>query len=365
MIKNNQLRSIGCSVAVIFLALSLVIIPSARAKTIKLKASTIFPMKHRLVTDGFNLYDKEIQKRTKGQVNITWYHASTLVKAGQAYDALKSGVVDMALVPVAALPHYFPVSTGVGLPFMSQGPRHSVIMGRELLKQVPEAQKEWSDVKLLFLCSSDVNNLAMREKEVKTLADLKGLRIGVAWGTTLKVLKCLPCSGVLLGAEDMYMSLQRKMADGVMIPNAAIRTWKITDLTSYHTIGNFDVMPTAWVMSKRAYEKKLTPEMRHIFDTLNASFARLFGLTSFNEGQWVMEALKQRGDVFHYLSPEEITKGKGMMKPLYDAWIAALDKKGYDGQAMFDKLQAISDQTRKAPYGQIDEWWKQGGMGRK
>jgi len=360
--KKGKVRLIGFSIILICLVLGLAMVPPAGAEAIKLKAATIFPMKHPLVTDAFNLYDKELTKRTNGQVKITWYHASTLVKAHQAYKALETGVVDMSFIPVSGMPQYFPVSVGYGLPFMSESPRHSIEIGFKMWEQIPEMKEEWSKVKLLVLYSSDVSNLALREKQVKSLEDLQGMRIGTVWATVLKIVKHLPCAAVQMTPEDIYMSLQRKLADGAMLPNAALWPWKVTEVTKYHTIGNFAVMPAAWAMSKRTYEK-LPPDIRKVFDEINPSFGRLFGLTSHNAGQWVLGALKKRGDVFDHLSPEEIAKWKKVMKPLYDEYVESLNKKGYDGQAIFEKLQAILEETKKNPYDKIDEWWKQGRMG--
>jgi TRAP-type C4-dicarboxylate transport system substrate-binding protein len=364
MMKKRLCRLMGTSLAIGCLGLTLIFASGANAETIKLKASTIFPMKHPLVVDAFNLLDKEIAKRTNGRVKITWYHASTLVKAHQAYDALKSGVVDMAFIPISGMPQYFPVSVGYGLPFMSDSPRHSVEMGLRMYEEIPQMKQEWSKVKLLGLSSSDVCNLALREKDVKTLEDLQGLRIGTVWATVLKIVKLLPCAAVQMTPEDTYMSLQRKMADGVLVPNAALWPWKITEVAKHHTIGNFAVMPTAWAMSKQAYEKKLPPDLRQVFDDINPSFARLFGLTSHTTGQWVLGALKKRGDSFHYLSPEAVSKWKQTMQPLYNEYIKTLNDRGYDGQEIFNKLQAISTDTKNNPYDKIDEWWKQGRMGK-
>jgi len=269
----------------------------------------------------------------------------------------------MGFIPVSGMPQHFPITVGYGLPFMSESPKHSVEIGLKMYEQIPEMKKEWSKVKLLVLYSSDVSNLALREKQVKSLEDLQGLRIGTVWATVLKIVKLLPCAAVQMTPEDIYMSLQRKLADGVLLPNAALWPWKVTEVTKYHTIGNFAVMPAAWGMSKKTYEKKLPPDIRKVFDDISPTFARLFGLTSHNTGQWVLGALKKRGDVFDALSPEEIAKWKKAMNPLYNEYVEALNAKGLNGKEIFEKLVAISAETKKNPYGKIDEWWKQGRMG--
>ena len=52
------------------------------------------------------------------------------------------------------------------------------------------------------------------------------------------------------------------------------------------------------------------------------------------------------------------------MDPLYQEYIESLNAKGLNGREIFAKLQAISDETKKNSYGKIDEWWKQGRMGK-
>ena len=348
---------------VMFFAILLFAVPSANAKKIKMKASTWVPEKHALTTDCFGLWTKEIERRTKGQVEITWYHGSTLIKANQTYEALKSGVVDISMIPIARYTHQFPVTAGIGLPFMTDGPVHAAEIGIEMMKQIPEMKKEWSEIKFLCANSTDVNNISLVEKQVKTFEDLKGLRLGACWANVLKMFKLLPCAAVQVPPEDMYMSLQRKTVDGILFPNAALRAFKTTELTRSYTIGNFVVMPLGLAMSKKSYQN-LPPEVQKVFDELAPSVGRLFSLVAYNEGAWVFDALKDRGDIFNHLSREEITKWKKPLKPVYDEYIKRLNAKGYDGQAIFDKLQSISDQTRKDSY-PIDEWWKGGKMGKK
>jgi TRAP-type C4-dicarboxylate transport system substrate-binding protein len=361
--KTRRINWVGLGITWMILTFSLILIPSVEAEKIKLKASTWVPVKHALTTDCFGLWTEEIKKRTNGQVEITWYHGSTLIKANQTYEAMKSGVVDISMIPIARYTHQFPVTVGIGLPFMTDGPLHAAEIGLEMIKQIPEMQKEWSDIKFLYANSTDVNNMSLTEKQVKTFEDLKGLRLGACWANVLKIFKLLPCAAVQIPPEDIYMSLQRKTVDGVLFPNAALRAFKTTELTKSYTIGNFAVMPLGFAMSKKAYSK-LPIESQKVIDELSPSLCRLFALVAYNEGIWVLDALKKRGDVFNYLSRKEIARWKKPLKPLYDEYVKRLNAKGYDGQAILDKLQRISDQTRKDSY-RIDEWWKGGRMGKK
>ncbi len=87
--------------------------PCSAQETINLKAATIYPLKHRMVTDCFDIYTKEIEKRTNGKVKITWFHASSLVGQDRMHDAVASGMVDMGWLSMFQDPHLFPRESGV------------------------------------------------------------------------------------------------------------------------------------------------------------------------------------------------------------------------------------------------------------
>lgn len=77
--KTRRFYLIGVGIVLAVLTFSFFLIPSASAGKITLKASTHIPIKHRLVEDALSVWGKEIEKRTNGQVEILWFHSSTLV----------------------------------------------------------------------------------------------------------------------------------------------------------------------------------------------------------------------------------------------------------------------------------------------
>lgn len=354
--KKRKFQLSNNLIIMVCLISSLIFISTASGETFNFKVSTLHPPNSLPVTDSFNVFDKELTERTNGRVKLTWYHAQSLVKIFEAYRALKAGVVDMAFVPVAFMPKQFPISYGLGLPFVADNSTHALDVGAEMLSDIPEIQKEWSEVKNFFLFASDINNFHLSEKRVQTFEDLNGLRIGSPFPSTLKMLKLLPCSGVRLLPQDIYVGVQRKTVDGVLTADASLHAWKVTELVKYHTIGRFGVMPMAFCMSKKSYEK-LPPDIKEIFDELVPSMMRLGGVLSTFEGSRILDALKKRGDVFDVLPPEELTKFKNALAPLNQEWIGMLNARGMDGKAIFNKLLAIADDSRKNPYG-YDEWWK-------
>jgi len=365
MNKNKEFPIICVSIGLICMVLSFGIISFANAQekkeTIELTAATIFSPKHRIKLDAFDIYDKEITKRTNGRIKIKWFHASSLVKAAEAHGALLSGLVDLTQVPISNMPHLFPISNGLGLPFIVDSSVHAADMAPEMWQKIPEMQQEYSNLRFLGLLTSDVADLHLKDKRVRKIEDLEGLRIATTWTTLLKALRLLPCKTEQSPPEEIYMMLKKKV-DGIMYANAPLKTRKLMEVVRYHTVGKFGVMPVAWCMAKATYEK-LPSDIKKVFDDLNPSLTRLMALCGTNEGLYVMEAMKKRGDVFDYLPPEELARWKKRMRPTYDAWIADLNQRGFNGHEIFEKMEAISEKKRKNPV-KIDEWWKQGKMGK-
>ena len=338
--------------------------PGQAEEVIKLKAATIYPLKHRMVTDCFDIYTKEIEKRTNGKVTITWFHASSLVGQDRMHDAVSSGMVDMAWLSIFQDPHLFPVSLGVGLPFMADSALHAAMIGHAMWEQIPELKDEWSKFKLLGLGSSDVTNMVYAKKIApKTPEEMKGLRMGGGLSQLMDILKLLPCAPQYVKTEDIYLGLQRRMIDGVFFPDAPLRSFRFTDVTQGHTMGNFVVTPYALAMRKESWDK-LPPEVQKVFNELDPSLILLAGHTLSNEGQWVIQALKERGDAFYYLTPEDKAQWSKLLNPLFEQYVTKLNEKGYDGAAILAKLKQISEDKRKNPDSESYDWWKASNMGK-
>lgn len=328
---------------------------------IAIKAATWHPVTHRLTDDAFKLYGQEISKRTNGKVNFTWLLGGSLVNAFNAYDGLKSGICDWAYFLTGLKPNEFVLTDAVNLPFMADNSAHAAAILWRMYQEIPEMKKEYRSIHPLAFFSTAAINVHTKEKAPRTLEDLNGLKIGTPGGVIVKMISGLGGSAQQIKPGDMYVVLQRGMIEGAFFPDAPLRSYKLTELISHHTILNIAVDCMAVGMNRDKW-KKLPPEIKNVFDNLGESASGLFGATLTNEAQWVDEELKKRGDEFYYLPEDEKARWKEKLAPMYNEWIERANKRGLDGKALLAKIQTIADATRKSPY-QPDDWW--GRAGRK
>lgn len=337
----------------------------AADEVIKLKAaSPPHPVTHRLTKDAYQLWADEIEKRTNGRVKITWFFGESLVKCSQSYEALQSGVVDVCVIAAWNYPHIFPIVEGLSMPFMLEGSAQSADTAWKMFQTMPEMQAEMKDLKFMGAFTTDVINLALKDgKIVKTLDDMKGLRVAVGSGLMAETAKLMGMAPQPVGYADVYMALHRGMAEATFFPNAPLRSYKVTEVTNVHVMGGFKCDPMVFAMRLDTW-KKLPPEVQKVFEELTPSMSRLCGHTLTNEGAWVMEELQKRGDQFYTPPPEEAARWKQAVMPMYRAWMDKLNSLSMNGQSINDRISAIAKDTRGAASPE-DEWWQQGRIGKR
>ena len=323
---------------------------------IVIKVGTVHPVKHRLTSDAFKVYAKEIEKRTHGRVKFKWFLAGSLVHWGNAKKGLKSGLIDMALVvPVWVTENEYPISKMLQLPFVVDSAPHGALTYYRAFQELPQMREEYRDIKPLGFAATPNLNIHTKGPAPRTLADLEGLKL---WGSAKMVTEMIS----LLGAsprhtkiQDVYMAVQRGMADGVFLPDVILRSLKLIDLISNHTISTFGVGVMFYAMNLEKWNS-LPKDIQKVFEGMTLSGGSQAAATLANENDWVVKELKARGDDFYYLPEEERRVWKARLPPLTDSYIEDVNKKGMDGQAIYEKLLECAEWARQNPY-KPDPWW--------
>jgi len=329
---------------------------------IEIKVGTVIPAKSRISTDAFKQYGKEIEKRTNGRVKFKWFLAGSLVQWANVKKGLKSGLIDMALcLPVVTVENEYPITRMLHLPFMVDSPSHAVLTYYKAFQEIPEMREEYNDLKPLGFGSTDILDLHTKGDPPKNLSDLKGLRVWCGGKMMISMFELLGASPRHTKIQDVYMSVQRGMVDGVFFPDAPMRSFKLIEVIRNHTMANFSIAIQFYAMNLKKWNS-LPKDIQKIFEDLTLSAGCQIGATLTNESNWVIDDLKARGDNFYYLPASEKQIWKKKLQPLTDNYIEVLNKNGMDGRAIYNKLVECAEWARRNPY-KPDPWW--GRTGRK
>jgi TRAP-type transport system periplasmic protein len=296
---------------------------------------------------------KNVEEETDGRIKITFYHSESLASVPETLDAVTSGTADIAMLNTVPFPDRLPLTQVMAMPLMlfnsSEDAAH---VWWTLYTKYPEMQAEYTDkgIKVLWTNMPGPNDIE-GNKEIKTLDDLKGLKVGTETREEAKAFELFGASPVTLVAGETYTSLERNVIDASGQNFNSSRIWKTYQIAPFFTENvdiSFRVAPV--VMNLDSYNN-LPQDLKTIFDevTDGEAMSRLSGQRHDEanaEARDIIEAYhKEQGNPGIYRLPdEEKAKLRELAMPINEEWVAEMESKGLPGQAIFDDIQAMGAQ---------------------
>ncbi len=277
---------------------------------------------------------KKVEDATKGRVKIDVFYSQTLAKGPDAWNAVKAGIADMAWCLHGYWPDMTPLSDVIALPSLpiKTGEKGSEALWR-LYEKFPAIQREFKDVHVLHLSTADPRFIVTTKKQVKTMDDIKGLKIRVLGGPPTEQMKLLGAIPVLLPMPDTYLSLDKGVIDGTTISWAGVHGFRLFETVKYYTIAPLDTAYMSTVMNKQKWESLPKDIQQASTSVSGLEGARFWGKNWWDSAQeGVVEIAKKGGYTMiqYSLPPEEVEKWTRISaEPIWKAWVKKMETKGY------------------------------------
>jgi len=313
----------------IVLCLSLIVfVASPALAQIKLNYSVFFPAPHKnavLATE----WAKEIEKRTGGKVQITVFPGGTLTPADKCYDGVVKGISDIGFSVLAYTRGKFPLTEVSDLPM---GMKTALVATKVINDYYKKFKpKELDEVKVMYLHGHGPGILHSK-KEIKTLEDLKGMKIRCT-GMAAKIVGALGATPVAMPMGETYDALSRGVVDASMAPQEALQGWKWGEVVKY-TIENFGSSYSTgmFVVMNKDKWNSLPPDIQKIIEQVNEEFIEKQGKTWDEIEKAGRNYTIGRGNKIISLSQDEDRKWEKAVKPLLDEYKKNMQGKGLPGQ---------------------------------
>ena len=307
---------------------------------INLKFSYHGPPETSLVKAIQKPWTDAIEEATGGRVIITHYPGETLVSAQDAYDAVVSGLCDIALIDTEENPGRFPLTGINSLPFMYPNTEIAGVVSHELLNKYC-VDTELEEVKLLITAPLH-NSHYLGNHPVETMADFGGLKIRSSGKIEASTLDALGATTVQIGTEDLFSALDRGTVDGCFFTWAGSLAFGLKDVTKYRTESN--VFPRVFLM---AMNPKIFSDMPsdiqqiindHCTPQTSLLYARAHEeLQAGVKGAIIGSDSKAGNPPIYTLSEEEREVWKEACTEVWDKWLADTEAKGLPGEAMLEE----------------------------
>lgn len=323
-------------------------LPAADAapKPIELSFAGTWPAKAAPYTNAFLPWSKEITKRSNGRITFKFYFTQTLAKDKDQYAAVRDGIADFGWIAHSMTPGKFPLISVMENPFLNPSTFIGARVLNELYAKFPEMQKEHNDVHLLFLWTTMPYEIHTSKKPVRTLEDLKGLKLACPAGAvpTLEILGAVP---VTMGLGDVYQAAQKGVTDGVAFAWGVYKSRKIYEVTKYHTNIHMSGLPFWMAMNKNRWNS-LSPDLQKIVtDVTNEMMPETLCRAVSKEGEVGRSITKERGHEIIEVSPEERARWIDAARPAWEKWVKNMEAKGLPGREVMNEAVRLVEKYSK------------------
>ena len=346
MIQRRTLLKSTAAVALGAPALS-----SLAQQTVTLKFHTFMAPQSNVWLNMHKAWMDKVEKESGGRIKFEGYPAMQLGGTPvQLYDQAKDGVVDIIWTLPGNTAGRFPRVEVFELPFMMTNAEATSKAYWEYVQTV--AADEFKDTQVLALQVHGPGMFHTKEKQIKTAADLKGLKMRGPTRQITKMLGYLGATPVGMPLPGIPDALSKGTIDGAVIPWEVVPSVKMHELTKFHS--EFEpsggaLYTTTFVMAmNKAKYNSLPPDLKKIID--NNSGLETSG--------WLGK-VQQAGDVAGRQSAVD-RKNTIYTIPATDAqefrrkaalveveWMEDMNKRGFDGRKLLDTARALIEKHTK------------------
>ena len=246
-------------------ALAMGLSPAARAQE-KLRIAGNFAPDHSSSV-AMQQFKKEVEAASKGTLLIEVFDNMQLGGAQENVTQTRAGTIHMTWVGMAFLSRTVNELEAVSLPFLfpSREVAYKVMDGPvgDLI-EAKMADKGFTSMGFMELGARQVTN---SQRPIKTMADLKGLKIRMQPNEThLATFRALGANPLAMDIKEVYSAMEQKVIDGHENPYALILTSRFFEVQKHvsNTAHFFDFISV--VANKKKFES-LSPEHQKIVRT--------------------------------------------------------------------------------------------------
>ena len=327
MTTKNLLRPLAAATALLS---GLLAAPAALAQDVTLKVHFFLPATSYAATLFIQPWCDKIARESANRMKC------------QLYDQARDGVADV----VWTLPGYtagrFPSLEAFELPFMMQNPEATSKALWDYTQKY--SLDEFKDIKPLAFHVHGDGVFHMTNKPIKTLADLKGLKLRAPTRMTNKYLAMLGATPVGMPVPQVGDALSKGVIDGAVVPYEVVPSVKIQELVKYHIETDpaepaFYTSTFVFAMNKARYES-LSADLKKVIgansgQALSGQIGRAF-LQADAEGKKLTAK-----NTTQVIPAAELAAWKAVGTKLADSWVSDMNGKGKPGARMLEDARAL------------------------
>lgn len=316
---------------------------TALAQDVTLKLHQFLPAQANVPTLVLDVWADSVEKDSGGRIKVDRYPSMQLGgRPPELMDQAIDGVADIIWTVVGYTPGRFPSTEVFELPFMMTDARSA---SRAYWEMFEEHMKdtEFKDVHILGTWVHGPGMIHTKDPVVSP-ADLQGMKIRGGSRAVNSLLTKLGATPVGMPVPAVSEGLSKGVIDGTTIPWEVTKALKVPELVSNHTEFTGKALYTltfVLAMNKEKYESLPADLQKVIDDNSGLEFSVFAGGTMADADGPSRQIAVDMGNNIITLDAAQTEEWRVLAEPIYEEWVADMNSKDIDGQALIDQARML------------------------
>lgn len=331
-------------------ALVLLPVGTLHAQTV-LRFAQLVPPTHPYHAGVLVPWIAEVERATQGRVKID-ITTAPMGPMGRNFDLAEQGIADITAGNHALTPGRFEITQIVQTYVGTESPESVSVAFWRTYRKYLEKANEHTNTHVLALHTAGAMHIFTSEKEVRTAADLKGLKVLAPGSTASKMATNLGAVPLIRPPPEYYDTVAKGIVDGVIGTNSTIGGFKVEPLIKYsvQVPGGLHFSSFFLVVNKNKWDS-LSKADRDAIDAVSGeAYAKLAGRVFGKQQDDIVAARKTEGRIKTSMAEPQMVDALRKALGFFDQdWSAAAKAKGIDGEAAlkyFREEAAAYEKTR-------------------
>jgi TRAP-type transport system periplasmic protein len=344
-----KIKSLVLSAAIS--AISLVAATGAVAQTVTLKFHTFMAPQSNVWQTMHMAWMDKVEKESNGRIKFERYPAMQLGGTpANLYDQARDGVADVIWTLPGNTPGRFPRTEVFELPFMMSNAEATSKAYWEYVQA--NAKDEFKDVQLIALHVHGPGVIHTKDKAIRSINDLKGLKMRGPTRQVTKLLGSLGATPVGMPLPGIPDALSKGVIDGAVIPWEVVPSVKVNELTKFST--EFDpkggaLYTTTFVMAmNKAKYDALPADLKKVIDNNSGLDTSAFlGKTQQSNDPIGRKSASDRNNTIYTMTAAEADAFRKASDLIDDEWVKEISGKGHNGKQLLDSAKQLIQKHTK------------------
>jgi TRAP-type C4-dicarboxylate transport system substrate-binding protein len=321
---------------------------SALAQEVTLRLHQFLPPQANVPKLVLDVWADNVEEASGGRIKVERYGSMQLGGTPpELMDQAIDGVADIVWTVVGYTPGRYPSTEVFELPFMVDDARAASSAYWQMFEKHMR-DTEFQDVHILGTWVHGPG-LIHSNKEVRTPDDMQGLKIRGGSRLVNRLLEITGATPVGMPVPAIPEGLSKGVIDGTTIPWEVTSALKVAELVKNHTEfdGALYTLTFVLAMNKDRYDSLPDDLKKVIDDNSGLEFSIFAGGTQADADGPARQIAVDLGNNIVTLNAEETQVWRDAAQPIYEEWIADMQGKGIDGQALIDEAKSLMDAYSK------------------